>query len=301
MGTVLIVESLTVDIDGPVHYASYGGQGDPVVLIHGLGGSHLNWMAVGDRLAIRHRVYAPDLRGFGLTPMRLGQRATLDANQALVEGFLERVVQSPATLVGNSMGGRLALQVAAHRPELVRRLVLVDPAAPNPTLGGVDGLVIVFFAALLAPMAEPYLGRRSRRMGAEKIVRATLAVCCEDPSRVPPHIFQAHMELTERRMREMPWSDRALVQAARSLLKLTFRRQAYNRILPRVQAPTLIVHGARDRLVPVAAAQELVRLRPDWNLEVLDGVGHVPMLETPDRFLLAINRYLEVSAEQKAG
>src|SRR5690242_15324534 len=185
MGTVLIVESLTVDLDGPVHYASYGGTGDPLVLIHGLGGSHLNWMAVGDRLAIRHRVFAPDLLGFGLTPMRLGQRATLESNQALLEGFLERVVEGPATLVGNSMGGRLALQVAAHRPDLVRRLVLVDPAAPNPTLGGVDGLVIVFFAALLAPMAEPYLRRRSRRMGAEQIVRATLAVCCEDPHRVP--------------------------------------------------------------------------------------------------------------------
>ena len=295
------MESLTVDLDGPVHYASYGGTGDPVVLIHGLGGSYLNWMSVGDRLAIRHRVYAPDLRGFGLTPLRLGQRATLESNQALLESFLEKVVRGPATLVGNSMGGRLALQVAANRPELVRRLVLVDPAAPNPTMGGVDGLVMVFFAALLAPMAETYLRRRSRRMGAEQIVRATLAVCCEDPDRIPRHVFQAHLELTRRRMQEMPWSDRALVQAARSLLKLVFRRQAYYRILPRVQAPAMILHGARDRLVPLAAAQELVRLRPDWHLEVLDGVGHVPMLETPDRFLLAIGPYLEVSAGQRAG
>lgn len=295
------MESLTVEIDGPVHYAAYGGTGDPLVLVHGLGGSYLNWMSVADRLAIRHRVYAVDLRGFGLTAMRRGQHATLEDNQALLEGFLERVVGGPATLIGNSMGGRLSLQVAAHRPELVRRLVLVDPAAPNPTMGGVDGLVVVFFAALLAPMAEPYLRRRSRRMGAEKIVRATLAVVCEDPNRIPLHVFQAHLELAQRRLAQMPWSDRALVEAARSLLKLIFRRRAYNRVLAGVQAPVLIVHGARDRLVPVAAVRELVRLRPDWHLEVLDGIGHVPMLEAPDRFLVTINPYLEVSAEQRAG
>jgi len=296
-----MVESRFVDLDGPVHYADFGGRGDPLVLIHGLGGSHLNWLAVGDQLALGHRVVAPDLRGFGLTPLGPRQRATLEANQALLEGFLERVAGGPATLVGNSMGGRLALQVAAARPELVRRLVLVDPAAPNPTLNGVDGLVIVFFAALLAPAAVPYLRLRSRRMGAEQIVRSTLAVVCEDPNRVPAHVVQAHLELTRRRLAEMPWSDRALVQAARSLLKLVFGRRAYYRILPRVQAPTFILHGARDRLVPVSAAAELARLRPDWNLEVLDGVGHVPMLETPDRFLISVARYLEVSAEEKAG
>jgi len=65
------VESLTVDIDGPVHYADYGGSGPPLLLIHGLAGSYLNWMSVADRLAITHRVWALDLRGFGLTPLAL--------------------------------------------------------------------------------------------------------------------------------------------------------------------------------------------------------------------------------------
>jgi len=301
MGTVLIVESLTVDIDGPVHYADYSGSGPPLLLIHGLAGSHLNWMAVGDRLALSHRVYAVDLRGFGLTPLGPGQRATLEANQALLEAFLEKVVGGPAILVGNSMGGRLSLQVGASRPDLVSRLVLVDPAAPNPTAGGVDGMVILAFAAMLAPAAEPYLRRRARRMGPEKIMRATLSAICENPNLIPDHMYQAHLELARRRLEEMPWSERALVQAARSLLRLMFRPRAYNRVLPGVQAPTLIIHGARDRLVPLSAARELVRRRADWQLEVLDGVGHVPMMETPDRFLLAVNRYLDISAEQKAG
>jgi pimeloyl-ACP methyl ester carboxylesterase len=297
----LNVESVNVDIDGPVHYADHGGTGPPMVLIHGLGGSHLNWMTVGDRLALHHRVYALDLRGFGLTPLGPGQKATLGANQALIEGFLEKVVGGPAVLVGNSMGGRLSLQVAASRPDLVTRLVLVDPAAPNPTLGGVDGMVIVAFGAILAPAAELYLRRRARRMGPERILRTTFSVICEDPNRIPDDVYQAHLELTRRRLYEMPWSDRALAQAARSLLRLMFRPRAYNRVLPGVHAPTLVVHGARDRVVPVSAARELGRRRPDWEREVLDGVGHVPMLETPERFLLAVNRYLNVSAAQRAG
>lgn len=295
------MKSLTVDIDGPVHYADFGGSGEPMVLIHGLGGSHLNWMAVGEALARDHRVYAPDLRGFGLTPLAAGQKSSLEANQALLEGFLDRVVGAPAILVGNSMGGRLSMQVAASRPDQVTRLVLVDPAAPNPSLGGVDGLVIAFFAALLSPLAEAYLRRRTRKMGAEKGVRATLAIVCEDPNRVAPAVYQAHLKLTERRLAEMPWSDRALVLAARSLLPVIIRRQRYHRIVPAIQAPTLIVHGARDRLVPVAAVKELVRRRPDWRLEILEGVGHVPMMETPERFLAVTHQFVRGAAEQKAG
>jgi len=103
------VESLTVDIDGPVHYADYGGSGPPLLLIHGLAGSYLNWMAVGDRLAINHRVRTLALRGFGLTPPGRGQRPTLEANQALIQGFLEQVAGGPAILAGNPLGGRLSL------------------------------------------------------------------------------------------------------------------------------------------------------------------------------------------------
>ncbi|MGI9609095.1 MAG: alpha/beta fold hydrolase, partial [Acidimicrobiia bacterium] len=67
-----------IDLDGPVHYADYGGDGSPMVLVHGLGGSHLNWLHVAHRLAERHRVVAVDLAGFGLTPPA-GRKATVQA------------------------------------------------------------------------------------------------------------------------------------------------------------------------------------------------------------------------------
>jgi len=62
--------------------------------------------------------------------------------------------------------------------------------------------------------------------------------------------------------------------------------------MKKVEAPTLVVHGELDRLIPVAAARDLVRRRPEWTLEILEGVGHVPMMETPDRFLEVVNQWL---------
>ncbi|MDT7751384.1 MAG: hypothetical protein QOD96_5046, partial [Pseudonocardiales bacterium] len=95
----------------------------PIVFVHGLGGSHLDWVPVGSGLAADRRAVALDLRGFGLTP---GTRrtATVAANVALLDRFLREVVGTPAILVGNSMGGLISvLQTQAH-PETVAGLVL---------------------------------------------------------------------------------------------------------------------------------------------------------------------------------
>src|SRR5712692_7938224 len=98
------MRSRTVDLDGPLHFADFGGSGPTMVLVHGLGGSHVNWMAVGPALAARARVLAPDLAGFGRTPLA-GRSAHLRANQGLLDRFLDAVADGPAVLVGNSMGG----------------------------------------------------------------------------------------------------------------------------------------------------------------------------------------------------
>jgi len=101
--------SQVIDLDGPVHYVDHGGEGRPLVLIHGLGGSHLNWMAVADALTAHHRVYALDLAGFGLTPLS-GRRATLTRNRCLIDDFISGMgFDSPVTLAGNSMGGLLVM------------------------------------------------------------------------------------------------------------------------------------------------------------------------------------------------
>lgn len=289
------------DAGGPVHYADFGGSGRPLVLVHGLGGCHLNWMAVGPALARSHRVLAPDLVGFGYTPTA-GRPASVHQDLRLLERFLVDVVGEPAVLVGNSMGGLLSAYVAARRPDWVDSLVLVDPACPNPRFVGVSAAVVAFFSVLLAPgLGARYLSRRARKMGAEALVDTTLAAVCSDPARVDPEIRRAHVELTRLRMTTMPWSDRALVEAARSLLRLLVRRRRYYDTLARITAPTLLVQGSEDRLVPLESVREIARSRPDWDFEILDGVGHVPMMEVPDRFLAAVEGWLEGLRPAKAG
>ena len=273
-----------------------------MVLVHGLGGAHLNWLAGGDDLARRYRVLAPDLIGFGLTPSA-GRRSTIQANLLALQRFVEAVSGGePVVLVGNSMGGLLSGFLAADHPHLVDRLVLVDPAVPNPRFEGSSAVVIAFFATLMAPgISTRYLRRRSREMGAEALVKRTLAAVCADPRRVAPEIVQAHIELTERRIAAMPWSDRALVEAARSLLRVLVRSKRYYERMGRVKAPTLVIEGSDDRLVPLPAVHRLVTRCPRFELEVFQGVGHVPMMETPDRFLAALQGWLDGAREARAG
>ena len=129
------------DIDGPVHWIEFGPGEDsgpprpvaqdepPIVFVHGLGGSHLNWCLIGPRLG--RRAIALDLHGFGLTP---GRRATstVQRNARLLEKFVREVTGAPVILVGNSMGGLISIMQTAAAPDTVSGLVLIDPALPPP-------------------------------------------------------------------------------------------------------------------------------------------------------------------------
>src|ERR1700710_3049562 len=120
------MEQRTVDLSGPVHYLDFGGAGRPIVLVHGLGGSSVNWLGVGPQLSKVGRVVAVDLAGHGRT-LSLGRSARVSANRALLSRFLGEVAREPAVLIGNSMGGYLSLAQAAAEPATVRALVLVAP------------------------------------------------------------------------------------------------------------------------------------------------------------------------------
>jgi pimeloyl-ACP methyl ester carboxylesterase len=277
-----LMRSRTVDIDGPVHYYDFGGGGPPLVCVHGLGGAAINWMAVGDDLARDYRVLAPDLRGFGETPLGDGV-ASIGANQRLVDRFIRKIAGSPAVLVGNSMGGLLTTLQAARHPETVSAAVLADPALPWLTRRRFDVPIWAFFGAMLVPgLAEWQLRRRQQRLGPDRIAAQTLAVCTVDPFRVPAPVREAHLELARRRA-DRTDGERALAQAARSLLGMLARPRSFSAIYSSVRAPMMIVHGERDRLVPVQSSLAIGR-RYGWTVEVIPDVGHIPMLEVPERF-----------------
>jgi len=288
------MQSRFVDLDGPVHYADFGGDGDgrpAMVLVHGLGGAHLNWMAAGPLLARRSRVLALDLAGFGRTPLA-GRHARVRANQRLLGRFINEVAGAPVILVGNSMGGLISLLEAAH-PERVAGLVLVDPAVPRPRGVRLDREVRLVFTLYAIPgLGERFLASRRTRLGAERLVADVLRVCCVDASRVPPEVVAAMCALTQERA-ELAWGDAAFLEAARSLLLTLARPGPYRRAVQAVAAPTLLLQGTGDRLVPLGSTQAIADARPSWTFQVLDGVGHVPQLEAPERFVTAVTTWLD--------
>ncbi|MHB1593428.1 MAG: alpha/beta fold hydrolase [Streptosporangiaceae bacterium] len=131
----------------------YGGDpGSPrVVLVQGLGGSHLSWMSVGPLLAAAARPVAVDLAGFGLTPGGR-QAATVSANSVFLARFLSGEIGEPVILAGTSMGGMIAALTAAARPGLVRGLALVDPVLPRVPGVPSDPEVVRAFRAVMLPV-----------------------------------------------------------------------------------------------------------------------------------------------------
>ena len=273
-----------------MHYLDFGGSGRPLLMVHGLGGNALNWMAVGPAIARTHRAMAIDLAGFGETPLH-GRSATVGANARLVHDFVEKVIGEPVVLVGNSMGGHISIIEAATHTQSVDSVVLVDPAIPGPHVTRPEPRMLATMAALSVPgLATTLLHRRVRALGPEGLVKEALALVCADPSRVDPDVVAAHVQLTREREHLGPQNARAFVQASRSIGIRMADPRFWARVAV-VTAPTLIIHGSEDRLIPLSAVRELVRRRPDWKLDVLDGVGHVPMMETPDYFMSALQAW----------
>jgi pimeloyl-ACP methyl ester carboxylesterase len=289
---MLAATSRTADLDGPTHYLDFGGPTGPtpLVAVHGLGGSHANWVAVGPRLAERQRVLALDLAGHGFTAP--DHRPTdVESNQRLLDRFLREVVGTPVVLMGNSMGGLISVLQAARHPETVTGLVLVDPALPGPVDRLPHGRVLVNFATYAVPgLADVMLARRRRRLTPEEQVAEVLALCCVEPSRVPHDVVAYAVEVVRRRQ-SYRGLDRAFLDAARSVLLALTRRERMFAQMAAVRAPVLLLHGGRDRLVPVAAARHAARLHPHWQVEVAPHVGHVPQLETPAWVVSAYRRW----------
>jgi pimeloyl-ACP methyl ester carboxylesterase len=278
------------DLGGPVHYLDFGGSGPTVLMVHGLAGSAINWMAVGPEIARTHRALAIDLAGFGQTPL-LNRSATVGANAELVNDFISDVVREPVTIIGNSMGGHISVLEAADHPRSITAMVLVDPAIPGPHVTRPEPAMLGMIAALSVPgLAQTLVDRQSRSLGPEGLVARALALVCADPSRLDPNVVDAHVQLTRERMHLGAQNGRAFVQATRSI-GLRMADPRFWAKVAAVKCPTLVIHGSLDRLIPVAAARDLVRRRPDWNLEIFEGAGHVPMLETPGLFMQTLRAW----------
>jgi len=292
--------SRTVDLGGPVHYVDFGGpDGAPtVVLVHGLGGSHLNWDLFAPLIRDHARVLAVDLPGFGRSEPD-GRRTTVRDNVAVLDRFLTEVAGTPAVLVGNSMGGMISILETAASPQSVNGLVLLDAAVPGPRRA-LDPLVAFTFAVYAIPMVgERFLALRRKRSTPLRQVRDMLRLCGVDPDALPPETIDRSIDLIGRR-EDVPAMDKAFLSAARSLLRILVDPRRYRAAMASITVPVLMVQGDEDRLVPVAAARDIAERHPGWRYLELPGVGHVPQLQVPEKVAGEFLAWLDETAGARA-
>jgi pimeloyl-ACP methyl ester carboxylesterase len=288
------VNDTLLNIGGPVRITDYGGEGPLLLLVHGLGGSTEIWDESGPGLADSGHAVAVDLVGFGDSEPG-DRRPSVEDNARLVAEVIQLLGYENATLVGNSMGGLVSIIAAAEHADRVEQVVLVNPALPVSRRHPPDFEVLT---KLLGPLV-PGIG-----MPAFKVYRAahspeeetteTLRMITADPSTVSGW---AKNRLTEanRRRRGQDWAIPSFLEADRSIARYVLRPRRYSKLIHRIGAPTLLIHGALDRLVSVDSARWAASERPCWEYVEMDDIGHVPMLEASDRFVSIVGEWLTKS------
>lgn len=293
MLTVFLVELRTIDVGVPLRYADYGGDGPAIVLVHGLGGIHLNWMRLAPELVRHGRVLVPDLPGFGGTPPVPG-RTSLETLQAAVGRFIDAVAPGPITLGGNSLGGVLALLTAASRPARVQRLLLFSPAVPHAWFEPFDfDLFMTMGTAMLPGIGPASVQVRPSMLGPERLVKEMMATMTYDRRRIPEDVFRAHVDEARARM-DRPWIGAAFTDALRSLSWLLLDRLRFANIIRSIESPTLVFAGERDRYVATRSVRDACELNPRFVFRSWHDVGHVPQLEVPERVIVEIERFFRL-------
>ena len=251
------------------------------LLIHGLGGQSTNWTDFMGLMRDQVAGAALDLPGFGQSPPQMDGDYSLPAlAQAAREVLVNEVEREggPVHLLGNSLGGAIAVRLAATSPELVRTLVLTSPALPDlvprqHTMG-------VPLVAL--PGVGEHVLRRMAKVPAERQVNAMVALNYANPSVVSAMRRQEAVADFQSRYL-LNYSAEALSGTARGLLRSFFTAGTDNlwRQAAEISCPTLVMYGGRDRLVRPQKARKAAQLMPSARVVVLPSVGHVSQIEAP--------------------
>ena len=272
-----------VSIHGHDMAYQMGGSGPALLLLHGIAGSSRTWRDVAPQLAERFTVIAPDLFGHGQSEKPKGDYS-LGAFAGSIRDLLDVLSVDRATVVGQSFGGGVAMQLAYQHPELCERLVLVDS-------GGL-GREVSWLLRLMALPASEYV---------MPIIFAGFVRDWGD------HLVELISSRGVRlgRLAEM-WS--AYASLAESSNRQAFARTIKSVIDPGGQSvsamdrlylasliPTLIIWGDRDDIIPVTHAYAAQTAMPGSRLVVIKGVGHFPQIEAPEQFLHALIDFIETS------
>lgn len=242
-----------------------------LILLHGFGSSLDTWEPWAKALSARYRVIRLDLPGFGLT----GPDPTGDYSDqrtgALIAGLMDQLAIPRATIIGNSLGGRAAWTFAASHPERVSRLVLISPdgfASPGFEYGRAPEVPLVM-------NLMPWVGPRS-------LIRANLAPAWAHPDALPDAVLERYRD-----MLLAPGVRQAILNRTHQTILTDPAAR-----LRSITAPTLLLWGEQDHMIPISNAQDYLRLLPRARLVRLPGLGHVPFEESPAASLPPLEAFL---------
>jgi pimeloyl-ACP methyl ester carboxylesterase len=260
-----------------------GPPSDPqrAVYLHGLGGSATHWTELAGLLAGRADGLAADLPGFGLSPPRSDGDHRMSTQADTIADLVAATGGGPVHLFGNSMGGAIALLLADRRPDLVRTLTLISPAMPDlrPDLRRMTD-------PRMAWATLPFVGRSARRglaaLTARERTEQLLRLCFADPTRMTPARFDLAVAECAERM-TMPWASEGFGPVVTAILRdwLAPPGRSLWAVADRVRVPTLVVWGARDRVISVRKAAPTAQLLRRGRLLVLPRTGHAAHMERP--------------------
>jgi pimeloyl-ACP methyl ester carboxylesterase len=263
-----------------VHLRDEGPSNDPIpiILVHGTSSSLHTWQGWADGLRDQRRVIRFDLPGFGLTGPNRQNDYSIDRYVLFVRAVADQLGIDRFVIAGNSLGGEIAWMTAAALPERVDRLILVDAAAYPPEALGIEQQVPIGFRLARMPLVR----RLMTLVLPRRVIEDSLRELYGDPSKVTPDLVDLYSDMARR-----AGNREALVR----------RFEQGNEgvdlgLLRKVKAPTLILWGGKDRLLPAALGERLAREIPHARLVVFPGLGHVPQEEDPQQTLAVVRRFL---------
>ena len=257
----------------------------PVLLLHGLGATNASMLPLLADLSRDHRVIAPDFPGFGASAAPRWSYGPRDLARWL-GAFQHAIGAEPAAIIGNSLGGRVAIEAGLQSPDSVTRMVLL---CPSPAFRRMRQFVPL--VKLLPPDAVV-----TRVPMAHRAIVAGIRWMFSDPNRLSRQWYDAAADEHQRVMRSYR-HRRAFYAALRQIyLEEAFGDNGFWDRLPNLQTPALFVWGDRDRLVPASFERHVVAAVPHAQSLVIPDCGHVPQFEHPERTLEVTRAFLDGDA-----
>jgi len=256
------------------------GQGDAILLLHGMAGSSQTWRSVIRPLSRKYRVIAPDLLGHGMSAKPRSDYS-LGAFAVLLRDLLDELGVARATVVGHSLGGGVAMQFVYQHPDYCERLVLIGSGGLGPDVGWTLRLLSAPGAELIMPIIAP----QPVLTAGEKVRSWFAKMGIESPR--GGEIWNAYSSFSDAETRQ------AFLRTLRSVVD--YRGQAVsalNRLNVRADIPIMAIWGERDAIIPVQHAYAALEARPDARLEVMAGVGHFPQVERPTEVVDLIDDFI---------